>query len=393
MIYNDFKGLKLSALGFGAMRLPVLEDGSIDVELTEKMVDYAISNGVNYFDTAVPYHGGKSEIVMGEILRKYPRDKWYLATKFPGHQHNESFDTKAIFEEQLRKCGVDRFDFYLFHNVCENSIDDYMNPKWGMLEYMVEQRKAGRIGHLGLSTHGDLEFVKNLLEGPYGKEIEFIQIQLNYLDWTLQKAKEKVELLSSYGIPVWVMEPVRGGRLAKMDEETTARLREFRPDESTAAWAFRFLQGVPGVTMTLSGMSNLEQVVDNVNTYHESKPLTPEEKETVLDIARKIHATVPCTGCRYCCDGCPAGLDIPRLMEVYNDLSLQFSYSPMMFLESLPEDKRPSACLGCGACASMCPQGIEIPQVMEKLDALYVKYPKWSDICRNRLEEQKKLSK
>lgn len=387
MIYRQFKDTELSGLGFGMMRLPVLEDGStIDQATVQKMVDYAIAHGVNYFDTAAPYHNGMSEVAAGEALSKYPREKWHLASKFPGHQHCASYDPKAIFEQQLEKCKVDYFDFYLFHNVSENSLEDYMNPKWGMLDYFVEQRRLGRIRHLGMSSHARPETLKSILDGPYGKEIEFCQIQLNYLDWTLQDAREKCRLLNSRHIPIWVMEPVRGGRLANLGAEETARLKALRPDESIAAWGFRWLQDIEGINMILSGMSSLPQMEDNIRTFETLRPLSAEEKKAIAVIADSLHNSIPCTGCRYCCSGCPQGLDIPTLISAYNDITTDFSMTPMMQIEALPEDKRPSACLACGQCEQICPQGIHIPDVLAKLSAIYDKSPKWSEICVKRNE-------
>ena len=385
MYYRDFQDIKLPALGFGTMRLPLKEDRkTIDEELVESMIDYAMSHGVNYFDTAWPYHDGKSESVVGSILSKYPRDSWYLATKYPGHQHMTEFNPAATFTRQLEKCRVDYFDFYLLHNICENSLDDYLDPRWGMLEYFVEQKKAGRIRHLGFSTHAKPDTLKEILDGPYGRHMEFCQIQLNYLDWTLQDAKAKIDLLAQYRIPVWVMEPVRGGYLADLGDTLNPMLKSLAPGRSIASWAFRWLQGIPGVVVTLSGMSDMEQMKDNISTFDTFSPLDDKENRLLLDIAGKLHQAAPCTSCRYCCEGCPCGLDIPVLVNAWNDLSLQFSFSPMMLLESLPEDRRPSACIGCGACSAVCPQGIHIPEIMENLGSLYEKYPKWSDICRER---------
>ncbi|MBO4570656.1 MAG: aldo/keto reductase [Bacteroidales bacterium] len=378
MFYNQFKDLNISALGFGTMRLPLLEDRkTIDRELTSRMIDEAIKGGVNYFDTAAPYHSGLSEVVVGEILSRYPRESWLLADKYPGHQHYATFDPAGTFENQLRKCRVDYFDFYLYHNICENCIDDYMDPRWGILDYFVRQREEGRIRHLGMSCHGSVEFLKEILDGPYGKVIEFCQIQLNYLDWTLQDAKAKVELLNARGIPIWVMEPVRGGKLAQIE---AVPVRD----------AFRWVSNIPGVTVTLSGMSNLEQVQDNITNFEERAPLSEEENARILEVAESLKTGVPCTACRYCCDGCPAGLDIPTLLKAYNDLSFGFNFSPMMLIESLPEDQRPSACLECGQCSSVCPQGIDVVESLAKLNALYDKYPKWSDICRERCIEEAK---
>ena len=246
MVYRDFQDLKLSALGMGAMRLPVIDgdDSRIDVKASEDMVAYAMEHGINYYDTAWGYHGGQSEIVMGNALKKYPREKFYLATKFPGYDLSNMDKVEEIFEEQLKKCQVEYFDFYLFHNVCEMNIDAYLNEKYGIYDYLTEQKKNGRIRHLGFSAHGSYDVIKRFLEA-YGESMEFCQLQLNYLDWSFQDAKAKVELLKEYGIPVWVMEPLRGGKLASLSEENTAKLREMRPEEETPAWAFRFLQSLP----------------------------------------------------------------------------------------------------------------------------------------------------
>ena len=208
--------------GFGAMRLPKHEDGTIDEQTVAEQVRYAIDHGINYFDTAYFYHSGESEPVMGRVLKEYPRDSFYLATKFPGYDAGNMNKVEEIFEEQLKKCQVEYFDFYLFHNVCESNIDSYLNPKFGILQYLLEQKKNGRIRHLGFSTHGTLDTIKRFLDA-YGKDLEFCQIQLNWMDWKLQNAKEKVELLEKYDLPVWVMEPVRGGKLANIEAEYEAQ--------------------------------------------------------------------------------------------------------------------------------------------------------------------------
>lgn len=386
MIYNSFQDLKLSGLGFGAMRLPLQEDGSIDEKQTAEMVAYAISHGVNYFDTAYPYHGGMSERVMGKILKAYPRDSFYLATKYPGHQISESYDPAAIFEEQLEKCGVDYFDFYLLHNVYENSIDVYLDQRWGILDYFTEQKKLGRIRHLGFSTHSRPDTLKRFLDIA-GDRMEFCQIQMNYLDWTLQDARTKYEILTERKIPVWVMEPVRGGRLAKLSEGETARLAAVRPGESTASWAFRWLQTLPNVTMILSGMSNMEQMIDNIHTFSEGTPLKKEEEELLMDLAEGMKNSLPCTACRYCCEGCPMGLDIPMLIHGYNDLRFGGGNTVPMQMDALPADKLPSACVGCGACSRICPQKIDIPAAMKDFAERLSKMPKWADICRQRSRE------
>lgn len=385
MIYKKFSELSLSALGFGTMRLPLLDDGSIDQKALDEMVDYAIENGVNYFDTAVPYHSGTSEIAIGKALRRHPKEKWYLADKYPGHQISSHYDPAATFEEQLEKCGVDYFDFYLLHNINENSIGTYMNEDYGIVKYFVEQRRLGRIKHLGFSCHSMVEGLEEFLD-YCGDEMEFCQIQLNYLDWTLQNAKAKYELLCDRGLPVWVMEPLRGGKLSKMPGDDDAKFKALRPDESISAWGFRFLQGLENVTMVLSGMSNLEQMVDNVKTFSEHKPLNAEETVLAFAAAEKIKNALPCTGCRYCCDGCPVELDIPRLISLYMDAKFYPSINVSMQYDAMPEDKVYSACIGCGQCSAICPQSIDVPKAMKEADALFATLPKWADICREREE-------
>lgn len=390
MIYREFRALQLSALGFGTMRLPTLEGGAIDEAQTMEMVRYAMEHGVNYFDTAYPYHGGMSEVVLGKALKEYPRESYYLATKYPGHQISAAYDPAAIFEEQLQKCGVEYFDFYLLHNVYENSIHTYMDPKWGIVEYFLEQKRQGRIRYLGFSSHGGMDNLTEFLD-YCGAQMDFCQIQLNYLDWTLQNAKAKYELLTERGIPVWVMEPVRGGRLAKLSDVEEAKLKALRPEESIAAWGFRWLQELPNVTVTLSGMSNMAQMEDNIKTYLEEKPLSGEEHRVLEEIAAGMLDSIPCTGCRYCCDGCPMGLEIPMLLDIYNDLRFSPAFTVAMRMEALPKEKSPAACIGCGACQQMCPQGIQIPELLKECAALMEKQPKWVDMCREREEEAARL--
>ena len=390
MIYREFRALQLSALGFGTMRLPTLEGGAIDEAQTMEMVRYAMEHGVNYFDTAYPYHGGMSEVVLGKALKEYPRESYYLATKYPGHQISAAYDPAAIFEEQLQKCGVEYFDFYLLHNVYENSIHTYMDPKWGIVEYFLEQKRQGRIRYLGFSSHGGMDNLTEFLD-YCGAQMDFCQIQLNYLDWTLQNAKAKYELLTERGIPVWVMEPVRGGRLAKLSDVEEAKLKALRPEESIAAWGFRWLQELPNVTVTLSGMSNMTQMEDNIKTYLEEKPLRGEEHRVLAEIAAGMLDSIPCTGCRYCCDGCPMGLEIPMLLDIYNDLRFSPAFTVAMRMEALPKEKSPAACIGCGACQQMCPQGIQIPELLKECAALMEKQPKWVDMCREREEEAARL--
>lgn len=375
MIYREFKDIKLSMLGLGTMRLPLLdEDNSkIDEKATAEMVDYAMEHGVNYYDTAWGYHEGNSEIVMGKVLSAHPRDSFYLASKFPGYDLENFKRIEEIFEKQLEKCGVDYFDFYLFHSVTEENIHGYLNREYGLLDYLLKQKENGRIRHLGFSAHADCNVMRRFLEA-YGEHIEFCQLQINYLDWTYQKAKEKVELLEEYDIPVWVMEPLRGGKLAELSVEAEKELSELRPDENIPAWAFRFLQTIPNVKMILSGMSNFTQLKENVATFEEDKPLSEEELKVILKIADGMMGRMlPCTACRYCITHCPKELDIPRLLGIYNNN--QFSgvgnIQPAV-LKNVEKEKWPSKCIACRSCEKVCPQGIKISEAMadftEKLE-------------------------
>lgn len=367
MIYKDFQDIKLSALGMGCMRLPCIDgnDADIDEAATKEMAKYAFEHGVNYFDTAWGYHDGNSEIVMGKVLKEFPRDKFYLASKFPGYDLTNFPKVKEIFEKQLEKCEVEYFDFYLFHNVCELNIDSYLDPKYGVYDYLLEQKKNGRIHHLGFSAHGSYDVIKRFLDA-YGKDIEFCQLQLNYLDWDFQDAKKKVELLNERNIPVWVMEPLRGGRLAKLSEEDEKKLKALRPNETIPAWAFRFLQSVPGVTMILSGMSDFEQMESNIKTFETDEPLNDEEMKTLLEIAKHMTSGVPCTACRYCTTHCPQGLNIPELIKLYNEHTFTGGgFIAPFALMAMPENKRPSACIGCRSCEKVCPQQIKISEIFK----------------------------
>ena len=384
MIYRTFQDLKLSALGFGTMRLPVNPDNSIDEPQVFEMTDYALSHGVNYFDTAYPYHASKSEIVIGKALARHPRESFFLATKYPGHQLAESYDPAEIFEEQLRKCGVDYFDFYLLHNVCEISIPIYEDPRWKIIDYFLEQKAQGKIRHFGISSHALPENLEKFLD-RHGEHIEFCQIQLNYLDWTLQNAKRKYEILTERGIPVWVMEGLHGGRLCKLTDEEQARLKALRPEESVPGWAFRWLQRLPNVAMILSGMSSIQQMKENIATFETSEPLTDAEEKVLSDIAEGMKNALPCTSCRYCCAGCPMELDIPLLINAFNDAKLHpKSFTVPMMLDTLPKEKLPSACIGCGRCAMACPQKINIPQAMADFSALIPSLPNWTKLCEER---------
>lgn len=368
MIYKDFKGMELSAMGFGAMRLPVIDGvySNIDQEQVDKMVDYTMKNGVNYYDTAYGYHDGKSEVAMGKALSRYPRDSFYLADKFPGYDLGNMGKTEEIFEEQLQRCGVEYFDFYLIHNVCEMNINEYLDPKYGTMDYLLKQKENGRIKHLGFSAHGAYDVIKRFLD-VYGEHMEFCQLQLNYVDWTFQKAMTKYELVTGFGLPVWVMEPLRGGGLCRLSKENEERLKTFRPEATPTEWAFRFIQSLSDVVMTLTGVSNYEQTIANVKTFEKDMPLNGEEKNALMAVADDMLGakTLPCTACRYCTSHCPKELDIPNLLALYNEHNYTGGgFLAPMALMAIPEDKQPSACIGCRSCEAVCPQQLKISEAL-----------------------------
>lgn len=377
MIYKEFKDKKLSSLGMGCMRLPGDGYGNPFIEETEtrKMVAYAFEKGINYFDTAWGYHAGRSEFVMGSILREYPRDSYYIATKFPGYDSSTWDKVEEIFEKQIEKTGMEYFDFYMFHNVCEVNIDAYLDPKYGIFDYLKKQKDIGRIKHLGFSAHGEMPVLKRFLEA-YGKDMEFCQIQLNWFDWNFQDAKAKLELLRNWDIPVWVMEPLRGGKFAELTSEDINELEKLRPGVNIIEWSFRFLQQFDNVKMILSGMSNFQQLEENISIFETEKPLNSEESEVIVGLGKKIieRNSLPCTECSYCTTHCPMGLNIPRFISQYNEICYRGpSFLVSLDISSLPEDKRPSACIGCKSCEAVCPQQIKIADMMsdftEKLKA------------------------
>ena len=370
MIYRDYKGDRVSMMGFGAMRLPVIDgnDGKVDVPKAEALVDEAYRSGINYFDTAWGYHMGTSEIVMGEALSRYPRDSYRLSTKFPGYDLSNFGKHEEIFAKQLEKCKVDYFDFYFLHNVCELNIDRYMDEeKYHTVSFFRRMKAEGKIKHLGFSCHGSLEVMKRFLE-KYGEFMEFGMIQMNYLDYNFQGAKGKLDLLNSYRIPVWVMEPLRGGMLAKMAPADLERMRKTRPGIEPVDLAFRFLQSLPGVTVILSGMTEMEQMREKLRIFEKDEPLSNEETDALLDIAKGLinGKIAPCTACKYCLSHCPKELNIPVLLEKYNEDALTGGgFIAPFAIKALPPEKRPSACIGCKSCEKVCPQQIKISVILK----------------------------
>ena len=371
MILHDFHELKVSGLGMGCMRFPLINGNNavVDEVAAGEMIRACMEMGINYYDTAWGYHEGSSEATMGRLLAPFPRESYYLASKFPGYDLNNMDKVEEIFEEQLKRCQTDYFDFYLFHNVCEANINQYLDPKYGILDYLLKQKEQGRIRHLGFSTHGSIAVIERFLDA-YGEHLEFCQIQLNWFDWLFQKGDQKVKMLNERGIPIWVMEPLRGGRLAKLPEEYMEKLEAVAPGRIPAEWGMRFLHGIPGVTVVLSGMSNMEQITSNVNTFDHLNPLPEEELAVLMEIAQVMAAqtSVPCTACRYCTTHCPMELDIPRLLEVYNELLYSGkTVLPTLMISALEENKRPATCIGCRSCEAVCPQEIKISEALATL--------------------------
>ena len=390
MYYNELNGLKVSALGLGNMRLPKVEGQGekIDREKAQEIVDYAMSHGITYFDTAYRYHGGESELFLGEAMKKYPRGSYLLASKFPGHMMEKKENgmmgftsllaghpdttVDALFHEQLRKCQTDYFDFYLLHNVSEKSLVFYNDPEIGIVDYLLEQKRQGKIRHLGFSSHAvSAETIDDFLK-RYKGVFEFVQIQLNYMDWKIQNAKAKVEVIARHGLKIVVMEGVRGGRLANLPAPQMEKLQAVRPADSAARWALRWLQGIPEVAVVLSGMSTLDQIVENVETFREPNPVSPAEKELLQEVAESMLSWVPCTACRYCTEGCPMELDIPRMIAAYNGLKNGDHMAGYQPDEAQPSID-PRRCIGCGSCASICPQNIRIPEILQELAQMLTK--------------------
>ena len=387
MYYKEIAGVKVSALGMGNMRLPTIngQENQIDKEKAQEIIDYAMSHGINYYDTAYRYHGGESERFIGQALKKYPRDSFYLASKFPGHMMVKKEGgvvgftsglagwpdntVAGVFAEQLEKCQVDYFDFYLLHNVNEKSLAIYNDPELQVVEFVKQKKAEGKIRHLGFSSHAVSAVTIDEFLTRHEGVFDFVQIQLNYLDWKLQDARAKYEAIAKHGVKVVVMEGVRGGRLAQLPEEQMQKLRALRPDDSAARWALRWLQDLPAVSVVLSGMTALEQIEENVETFATPDPLSDAEKTLLTEVADSMLNWVPCTGCRYCTEGCPMELEIPKIIAAYNGVK-NGDHMARYDLNTADSAMDPRRCVGCGACASICPQGIDIPAIMAEFPGM-----------------------
>ncbi len=360
---------EMPKLGFGLMRLPE-KDGAIDIEQVSHMADSYMEAGFNYFDTAYVYHGGNSEKVVKEaIVKRFPRESFTIATKLPAWFLHSPEDRDKVFEEQLDRCGVDYFDYYLLHSLEDgNNYDTY--EKYDCFNWGIKKRDEGRIRHFGFSFHGTPELLVQVLDKH--PEIEFVQIQLNYADWDnkIVHSGELYEILRDRNIPMIIMEPAKGGKLACLDDECAEILKAIRPDKSLASWAFRYVGSLPGIATILSGMSTPEQMEDNINTFKDFEPLS-EEELAAIDKVKEIMNRVElagCTSCKYCVEGCPMGISIPDVISAVNtkrkfpgDMRPQFFYNGLVDRYSHASD-----CIACGQCEGVCPQHLPIISLMQE---------------------------
>lgn len=361
---KPFHNLHLSTLGMGNMRLPqkgVASNAPIDWEASAQIIDYALEHGVNYFDTAWVYNNGESERCLGAALKRHAadRDKFYIADKF---NIDATTDYEMVFEEQLRRLQVDYIDFYLIHCLMDSNINRYIES--GAIEYFEEQKRKGRIKYLGFSSHSSVETLRRFADI---RQWDFAQLQINYYDWRYSETVKEYSILEERNIPCMVMEPVRGGKLAVLPEKAEKLLKTAHPDWSMAAWAMRFVQSLPNVLVVLSGMSNMEQIEDNVKTFSSDKPGLSDEDKALLDKACEMfraYIHVPCTGCRYCTAECPQQINIPEFISVYNKFKVNGTWGIKSDLENIVTEGKPADCLQCGACMKHCPQSIQIPDLM-----------------------------
>jgi len=363
-VFNNIT-FKPSLLGFGCMRLPKMfsDKEDIDYKAAGEMVDYAYKQGINYFDTAYIYHEGQSEEFIGHTLKKYPRESFYLADKMPGWEVKEKDDVDKIFDIQLQRCQVDYFDFYLCHSLSEQGFKVY--EKYDIFNMLNEKKKNGQIRYLGFSFHDTPEVLEHIInQYPW----DFVQIQLNYLDWERQDAKRQYEIIKAKGIPCIIMEPVRGGTLANLCDESNKVFKDYDQKSSIASWAIRYAASPPNVMTVLSGMSNLEQVKDNIETMNSFTALSEKEYK-IINTAKDIYmakTTIPCTGCRYCMD-CPAGVDIPEMFQIYNEYLIGKYVPGYRAGYNALGDKSAKSCIGCKKCMEHCPQKIDIAGKMREI--------------------------
>ncbi|MCQ2554977.1 MAG: aldo/keto reductase [Clostridia bacterium] len=367
MEYKAFKDVKLSRLGLGNMRLPSDKDAEgkvhINHEKAWELIDLAYEKGITYFDTAYVYNAGDSEVTVGEAMSKHDRNTFYIATKF---NVNANPDYEAVFKQELERLQTDHIDFYLIHCLMDSNIDKYIES--GAIEYFKKMKEEGKITYLGFSSHASVETLKRFADYT---DWDFAQLQINYFDWMYGTSKAEYEILTERNIPVMVMEPVRGGKLSSLTPETDAILKERHPEWSISSWALRFVKTLPNVQVILSGMSTLSQVNDNIETFSNDESLCDEDMKLLMEVCEKFkkQIQVPCTGCRYCTDDCPAEINIPEFLNLYNQYKVDGA-SVLKKAEKIETTGTPKDCVGCGACTANCPQNIDTPKIMEELKGL-----------------------
>jgi predicted aldo/keto reductase-like oxidoreductase len=357
-------GVSLPRLGYGCMRFPT-NDNKIDFEYAKRLIHHAYNNGMNYFDTAYNYHGGESETFLGQVLTEFKRESYYLTSKLPVWKVKAEGDAENLFNEQLKKCNTEYFDFYLLHSLNKKSIETV--EKFNLYDFILQKKKEGKIKNIGFSFHDSNEVLK---EFAAAHKWDFIQLQINYWDWEEDEAKSMYETLEKLDIPCLVMEPVRGGFLASFAPHAMKRFKDYHPDKSIASWALRWVASLPNVALILSGMSNMEQLQDNIETFTDLKPITDDEQKVideVIEDLRKINP-IPCTGCRYCMD-CQFGVDIPGVFGVYNDFkkSENKDIALRSYFMFMSEKEQGGNCQQCGECIPKCPQQISIYEELEKI--------------------------
>lgn len=358
---------KVSLLGFGCMRFPTDANGKIEEEQALKMIDMAYQAGVNYYDTAYPYHGGASEGFVGKALARYPRESYYLATKLPIWEVKSKEDAQNIFDKQMERLQKDYVDFYLLHALNKDRWNTV--KELGLLEWCEKLREEGKIRYIGFSFHDDYDVFKEIVTGY---SWDFCQIQLNYMDKDTQATTKGVELAESLGIPMVIMEPIKGGSLANLPEDITKLFREADKEASTSSWALRYVGSFDNVKVILSGMSAIEHVEDNLKTFTNFKVLSDDEQQVVANVAETLHSRVQngCTACKYCMP-CPAGVNIPGSFGVWNEYHVyqNINDTKWSWTKEIPDEAKPKNCIKCGKCERVCPQKISIRKDLERVQA------------------------
>lgn len=360
-------GIETSLLGFGCMRFPTTAEGKIDEPEAERMMDRAIAAGVNYIDTAYPYHNGESELVVGRVMKKYDRSSFYLATKLPIWMVKDASDVKRLCGEQLKKLQTDYIDFYLVHALNGKRFDELV--ELGCIEELEDLKREGKIKYLGFSFHDGNEAFEHILNY---RDWDFCQIQLNYMDTEEQAGLKGYELTEKKNVPLIIMEPIKGGSLAAFAEDITGMFRSLDAEASIASYALRWVGSLPNVKVILSGMSTMEQVEDNLKTFDNFKPLTEKERDTIEQVVTLINSRVQngCTGCRYCMP-CPAGVNIPGCFSAWNRYHMYQNYNVVSWQweKEVGEEHQAKNCIQCGKCEAACPQKLAIREDLKKVQA------------------------